>query len=333
MRFDVICGNPPYARLDGGYGASASPLYHLFVDSGKSMDPEYMAMIIPSRWMTGGKGLDQFRQSMMHDRSIIELHDYVLSKWCFDNTEIKGGICYFLRKRGYIGDCRYYRYAAGRTDYSVRSLNSGIDVVIREPVLIRIYDKVKAFHEDSLSRIVSATRPYGLRAETMRDSAKYGLPEFSDIEIPGGYRILGIDKKQHRVWKYISADYPIPKISQCWMKYKVFVSKAYGSGNIGERMAPLVLAAPGDLCTESYLEIGPVDTIDEALSIVSYVKTKFCRALVCIYKTTQDATAKVYQCVPIQDFSKPWTDEELYAKYRLSREEIDFIESVIKPMS
>ena len=338
MEFTVICGNPPYQLSDGGAGASAMPIYHKFIEQAKRLNPKYLTMIIPSRWMTGGKGLDKFRDMMIHDDSIRELHDFADSKMCFQGVDIKGGVCYFLRDREYHGNCRCVRNDANGSSVSVRPLcEKGNDIFIREPMLVSVLNKVKAFNETSLATIVSARKPYALAAETMRNAAKFGLPEFSNEEIVDGYRILGLGDNQRRTWKYLPKDYPIPRVDDGLMKYKVFIAEAYGCGEIGEVpstpvLSTPVLSTPGELCTETFLQLGPFDTQEEAQNLLSYVKTKFFRALVGIKKQTQHTTQKVYQFVPMQDFSKSWTDEELYAKYNLSQDEINFIESMIKPM-
>lgn len=333
MEFTVVCGNPPYQLSDGGAQASATPIYNKFIEQAKRLNPKYLTMIVPSRWMTGGKGLDKFRDIMIHDDSICELHDFADSKMCFQGVDIKGGVCYFLRDRDYHGDCKCVRCDTNGESESIRPLcEDGNDIFIREPMLVSILSKVKSHNESSVSTIVSARKPYALAAETMRNAAKFGLPEFSDTEIKGGYKILGLGDNQRRTWKYLPKNYPIPRVDDGLMKYKVFIAEAYGCGEIGEVPSTPVLSTPGELCTETFLQIGPFDTEDEASNMLSYIKTKFFRALVGIKKQTQHTTQKVYQFVPMQDFSKSWTDAELYAKYNLTQDEINFIESMIKPM-
>ncbi len=338
MKFDVIISNPPYQLSDGGAQASASPIYNKFVEQAKKLNPRYITMIIPSRWMTGGKGLDSFRKEMINDTHIRELHDFADSKMCFNGVDIKGGVCFFLRDISYDGDCTCIRHDVNGSSSSVRPLcENGLDIFIREPMLVQINNKVRSFGEQSIADIVSSRKPYAIVAEAMRNPQKFGLPKFSDTEIDGGYRILGLGEKQKRCWKYLPKDYPIPKRDEGLMKYKVFIAEAYGCGEIGEVpstpvLSTPVLSTPGELCTETFLQIGPFETEHEAANLLSYIRTKFFRMLVGIKKQTQHTTKKVYEFVPIQDFSKPWTDEELYAKYGLTEEEIAFIESMIKPM-
>lgn len=297
----------------------------------------------PSRWMTGGKGLDDYRDRMIHDNHIKILHDYGDCKEIFPNTDIKGGVCIYLRDDNYSGDCICVRHSSDGVFSAIRPLCDGDDdIYIREPMLVCIKNKVTNKKEPNLSRIVSARKPYALAAETMRNAKKFGLPEFADNPIKDGYRILGLGEKGRRCWKYLPKDYPIPRVDEGLNKYKVFIAEAYGSGEIGEIPSAPVLAVPGELCTETFLQIGPFDTEEEARGMISYIKTKFLRALVGIKKQTQHTTQKVYKYVPLQDFTSnsdiDWSksiheiDLQLYKKYGLDDKEIEFIESHVKEM-
>lgn len=336
MKFDVIIGNPPYQLSDGGAQASAKPIYQLFVQQAKKLKPRYLSMIIPARWMTGGKGLDDFREETIHDEHFSVLHDFANSEDCFTGVDIKGGICYFLWDREKTGECDIYRHDSNGVLYSRRHLvEEGDDIFIRYPELVSIKNKVWKNKAKSFEDIVSSRKPYGLATDFFANPAKFGLPPISDKPIKDGYSILGLVSLK-RVTKYIPNDYPLSK-KDGLNKYKLFIGKSYGCGEIGEGpatpvLATPVLATPGELCTETFLEIGSFDTRTEAENVMSYLSTKFFRCLVGIKKQTQDATKQVYRYVPMQDFSKSWTDEELYKKYDLSQEEIDFIESMIKPM-
>lgn len=336
MKFDVIIGNPPYQLSDGGAQVSAKPIYNNFVRQAKKLKPRYLAMIIPARWMTGGKGLDDFRKEMIHDKHITVLHDFVNSEDCFSGVEIKGGVCYFLWEKDKEDLCQIYRHDCNGISCSKRYLvEDDDDIFIRYPNLVSIKNKVFTKNTVSFETIVSSRKPYGLASDFFVNPAKFGLPPISDEPIPNGYSILGLLSLK-RIIKYIPKNYPLPK-KEGINKYKLFITNSYGCGEIGEGpatpvLATPVLATPGELCTETFLEIGNFDTQTEAENAMSYLKTKFFRCLVGIRKQTQHATKQVYHYVPMQDFSKPWTDEELYKKYDLSQEEIDFIESMIKPM-
>ncbi|MCM1533586.1 MAG: Eco57I restriction-modification methylase domain-containing protein [Corallococcus sp.] len=331
MKFDVIISNPPYQLSDGGAQASAKPIYQLFVNAAKKLKPKYLTMIIPSRWMTGGKGLDEFRNEMIHDRHISKLHDFIDSKECFSGVDIKGGVCYFLWDRDKSGMCDITTHTANEILNSTRYLCDDNDnIFVRDCRMISIKNKVAALNEKTFADIVSSRKPYGLSSDFFKNPQKFGLPSLSDKPIDGGYSILGLENLK-RVTKYIPKNYPLPK-NDGLNKYKVFISNSYGCGAIGEVPATPVLATPGELCTETFLEIGPFDTRLEAENCLSYIKTKFLRLLVGIRKMTQHATKEVYKYVPMQDFHIEWNDEMLYQKYNLTQDEINYIENVIIPM-
>ena len=239
--------------------------------------------------------------------------------------------------------CNVFTYAATRIEESNRYLKEeNCDIFVRDKTLLEIMKKVLVKSTIMLDTIVSASKPYGLRAETMVNAKKYGLPDFSVNKISNGYEILGLDEKMKRIWKYIPKGYPIPKISPCLFKYKVFIAEAYGCGAIGEVPSTPVLSTPGQLCTETFLEIGPFESLIEAENMIKYIKTKFFRTLVGIQKQTQHTTQKVYRFVPLENFGERsdiyWANDirnidiQLYKKYNLSSEEIKFIESNISEM-
>lgn len=331
MEFTVICGNPPYQLSDGGAQASATPIYNKFIEQAKRLNPKYLTMIVPSRWMTGGKGLDKFRDVMINDDSIKELHDFVDSKMCFSGVDIKGGVCYFLRDNTYHGNCHCVRHDVNGSEESIRPLcENGDNIFIREPKLISIKNKVN-LTVGVVENISSPQKPYGLRGDVFKDESKYGLGKMSDTPIENGYSIIGLGEGQKRIYKYVDKNYKFPKCDNL-EKYKLFVTRNYGCGELGEIAATPILAKPGMACTETFIEIGPFDTEDELNNFYSYFKTKFFRAMVGIRKQDQGAARGIYHYVPIQDFSKLWTDEELYKKYKLTQDEINFIETNIKAM-
>lgn len=350
MHFDIIIGNPPYQLADGGAGASARPIYHLFIEQAIQMNPEYLSMIVPSRWMIGGKGLDKFRKNMIEDRHIEKLFDFLDEKKCFSTTIITGGVCYFVWNRNFNGKCLITTNTLdGKIQHSKRYLDEGdAEIFIRSDFLISIKNKALSLREKTMDSIVSASKPYGFRAETMLNAEKFGLPKFSDRKNNCEYEIIGLNEKKQRVWKFLPKDYPIPKISNSINSYKLFVSEADGAaGQIGNPVPariigkPLV-AFPKQICTETFLEIGPFKTKEEAENIEKYLKTKFSRILIGIQKQTQHTTQKVYRFVPIQDFTLSsdidWSqtvddiDEQLFKKYSLSEEEINYIKENIQEM-
>lgn len=361
MQWDVIISNPPYQLEDSSMSASASPIYNIFVEQAKKLQPRYLTMIIPSRWMVGGKGLDDFRATMIADKHIRELHDFINSKDCFAGVDIKGGVCYFLRERdGGDSLCKIVTHnAENNVKTSVRYLQEdGVDVFIRQSELVEIKQKVWAdASQTSFMTIVSVQKPYGLRTDffaptvqveedgirrkvSVTAEEKYNLVTPSEQPIIGGYQILGLIGNK-RVWRYVDKDYKFPKANGLG-KYKIFIPNAYGCGAIGEVPSTPVLGTPVMACTETFLELGPWDNYIEASNALKYLKTKFFRALVSIIKQTQHTSVTTYQYVPLQDFTNDsdidWSksvddiSHQLYAKYGLSDDDISFIETNIEPM-
>lgn len=333
MKFDVIISNPPYQLNDGGAQASASPIYQKFIEQAIKLKPRYLTMIVPSRWMTGGKGLDDFRNDMLHDNRLSIIHDFKDASLCFTGVEIKGGVNYFLWEKDKTSPIVHVVNDYGNkgiVESDRKLLEEGCDIFIRNNELVSIYNKVALKKELSFSSIVSTRKPYGLTGDFFKNQIKYGLPNVSLDPIQDGYTIYGLDSLK-RVKRYVSKEYPLPK-TEGLEKYKIFVSESYGSGEFGEKPADEIIGLPGDLCTETFLQIGPFDSKEETENCLTYWKTKFFRALVGVKKNTQHCTKDVYKFVPLQDFSKPWTDEELYKKYELCKEEIDFIENNVESM-
>ena len=322
MKFDVIIGNPPYQLNDGGgMGASAIPLYDKFVLQAKRLNPRYLTMIIPSRWFAGGKGLDDFRDEMLHDDRLRVLVDYPISNDCFSGVEIKGGVCYFLWNRDNRGLCEIKTIENQKINISTRNLlEDGSDVFIRFNDAINIYQKVRKFNEDSFSSLVSARKPFGFES-TFDSFISKGDSSF--VKIYASKKI-----------GYLTKDFLIPQNFNWVNKFKIFISFAYGAGEgyPHQIINKPIFGEKNTCCTETYLVIGPFETEEITKNVITYIKTKFFRFLVSLKKISQHATQKVYQFVPMQDFAKPWTDKELYEKYNLTQEEIDFIENMIKPM-
>lgn len=259
---------------------------------------------------------------MISCNHVTTLHDYPISLDCFDGVEIKGGVCHFLMDKDYSGTCQFFHHDGKQETMMDRYLKEEhCEVLIRFETLISIYRKVLSIEGKNFvpfSSIVSGRSPFGLNTN------HHGHSEHMENDIPYlesvGYTF--IDESR------------IKRNSDVINKYKVYISKAYGAGEgwPHQIINKPIVGIPGDCCSGTYLVVGPFNTQIEAINVVGYMKTKLFRILVSINKISQDAYAKVYNDVPLQDFSRPWTDADLYAKYHLTAEEIDFIESMIKPM-
>ena len=321
MKFDVIIGNPPYQLSTTSESAQAKPIYHMFVEQAKKLKPRYLSMIIPSRWFSGGMGLDSFRSSMLEDGRISALVDYQNAAECFPGVEIKGGVCYFLWDSNHKGDAKIVSYVADRMSVAYRPmLEDGLDVFVRYNEAISIMHKVKALNERSFADFINPQRFFGFPTK------------FKD------FRTHKSQRDQIRIFANKAVGYIcIEEVSmnmQAVNKDKVFVTEAYNGGDGWPHQIinkPFV-GVSNDVCTDTYMCVGPFDNSLVAENVCSYMKTKFFRFMVMLIKNTQHGAKKVYTLAPQQDFSRSWTDNELYEKYGLSQEEIDFIESMIKPM-
>ena len=323
MTFDVIIGNPPY-QLNIGIEKEnyAIPLYQKFIQQAKKLKPRYLSMIIPSRWFTGGRGLDDFRSEMLNDSRIKYIKDYIDSKDVFPGVDVSGGVNYFLWASDYSGPCEYVNVVNGNETISIRQLNE-FKVFPRYNQSVSLIKKVKQHGEDVLSPMISSQTPFGF-ITTYRGKA-FSFDGAIKLHSSGGITYVSkIDVSRHPEWIE---------------KYKVVFSKATcehaGTPDKTGRyrvFSTMKILFPNEVCTQSYLVGGVFEKLDEAENYVSYLKTAFVRALMLPTLSSQDISADKFQFVPLQDFSKPWTDEELYKKYNLTDDEIAFIESMIRPM-
>ena len=323
MKFDVIIGNPPYQMSDGGgTGSSAMPLYHRFVETAIKLNPCYLTMIIPSRWYAGGKGLDAFRESMLNDKHVKSLVDFANSADCFPGVIIAGGVCYFLWDKSYHGDCMISNMQQDNViSKDLRPLNE-YTTFIRDNKAVRIIRKVLSNNAKTVDALVHSRNSFSI------NSNEKGNIEAKQNDL----RLLSLSGMS-----FISPDSIIDR-DRVLNRYKVVMTKAMSGGNkptsTGDYLivSTLKLLEPKEVCTETYLCIADFDNQIEALNMLNYVKTKFFRFLLLQSLTSINISKDKFQFVPLQDFSKPWTDEELYAKYGLTEDEIAFIESMIRPM-
>ncbi|MBE6616631.1 MAG: restriction endonuclease [Ruminococcaceae bacterium] len=323
MKFDVIISNPPYHLSDGGGGAgkSATPIYQKFVQQALALNPRYVSMIIPSRWYSGGKGLDAFREQMLNDRHVSQIIDFVDSKDCFSSgVDIPGGICYFLWEEAHNGDCTVTNVLKrGDVDIATRPLNE-YETFIRQNKAVSIVKKVLSKNEVLMSNTVLSRRPFGIDSNVKFDAnGEYVLRSSSGT---------GAIKKEKVTSGHAIID-----------SWKTIISKVTTEhGGVPDREGKMrVLAVveslpPQTVCSESYLVTGVFKTKQEADNLGLYLKTKFVRFLMMQMLASMNMSKSTFSFVPLQDFSRCWSDEELYTKYSLSDAEIALIERTIKPM-
>lgn len=326
MKFDVIVGNPPYQLDDGGHGASASPIYHKFVESAISLKPRYVVMITPSRWFAGGKGLDDFRARMLRESRLRNLVDYPKLYDGFPGVKIRGGVSYFLWDRDYSGPCSVQTMWDGEPLGPAMSRRlDAYDVLVRRNEAVSILEKVREFRvegepEPTLDKRVSSRKPFGFPTNFHGAETAKGLRQ--PVKLYGSQKISWINRSDI-------------KENQQWVDdWKVLMTAVQGTSAAVETkfLSNPIIARPGEACTETYLVAGRFDSEKSADRYAGYLRTRFARFLVSLRKMTQHATRSVYAFVPDVPLTQEWTDEALYKRYGLTKAEIAFVESIVKPM-
>ena len=321
MKFDVIIGNPPYQLSDGGNGSSAMPIYNQFVEQAKKLNPRYLTMIIPSRWFAGGKGLDDFRKSMLEDKRLVKMVDYVNAKDCFQGISLGGGVNYFLWDRDHPGQCEFTNIHDGKASVQMRDMNE-FPVFVRYNEAISIIHKVLEQREPLVSNIVGSRNPFGFPSSARgKDNPNLELKIYSSA---------GIGYVSRNDVKIGNSDID---------KYKVMISKVT-SEHAGEPdksgmfkvISRAEILPPKSVCTDSYLIAYSDADGEKVKNFYSYLCTKFFRFLLLQAVSSINLSKDKFCFIPMQDLGKAWTDDELYKKYGLNKEEIEFIESMMKPM-
>jgi len=321
VKFDLIIGNPPYQLDTDGAGKQAKPIYHLFVNQAKKLHPKYLSMITPSRWFTGGMGLDKYRNEMLSDKRIRQIVDYSMSTDCFPGVDIAGGVSFFLWDRDYKGNC-LFTYKDGQTSTTLERTLDEYNVFVRDNRAIRIVQKIQAKTKESVGTNMSSLGPFGL-----------GTAERGEIE-PGANKYILLSSAGR---SFINKT-KITSGQQYINKWKVIIGKATSAGaatagkdGLRKVIATLDILEPGAVCTFSYFVGGSFQIKQEAENFKSYISTKFARFLLLQCLASININKERFRFVPNQDYSKSWSDEELFQKYNLSEDEVNLIESMIKP--
>ena len=333
MKFDVIISNPPYHLSDGSGGSTdaANPIYQFFVQQSKKLFPKYLIMIIPSKWMVGGKPiLKRFRSEMKGDKRIRTFVDYEDASTCFPGIHIDGGVCYFLWDKNYKGKAKYL-YTANNGSFisSERFLsNDYFEYIVRDGRIFSILNKIK--NENVFSNIVSSTKPFGIRKDLFNEPENYPEAKLNESPFQDSVKIYGVKGLKggaKRTVGYISK-ISISDESIAVDKYKLFFTTTYSTD---ADLAPEIINGnPGEVCTETFLLIGPFKNKKERDNCRIYMESHFFRFLLYYGKGTMQVNKAVFGLIPMQDFSKSWSDEELYEKYELTRNEIKFIEQLFE---
>lgn len=327
MQFDVIIGNPPYQMTGGGGGTNDSSIYHLFVAQALRLEPRYLSMVIPSRWMAGGRGMDEFRRTMLKNRHVRALVDYPNSAQVFPGVDLKSGVCYFLWDREHQGDCAVTLIRDGDSIGPTNRRLDEHDVFIRDERAALILKKVLKKREASLEDLFTGDTPFGLA--TNFTAFRLGEPRQGEVKVyasSNAGRRIGAMKRSL-----------IVKNTHLIDAWKVLAPQA-GPGNSGGHILPdMVLgkpsvAEPNSVCTQTWIVAGPLSSKKQAEVVARYLQTSFVRFLVSLRKISQHAMKGVYHWVPQQNWNQEWTDRVLYKKYGFTKEEIAFIDSRIRPV-
>lgn len=328
MQFDVIIGNPPYQIEADEAGQNILPIYNKFVEQAQALNPRFLTMVLPSRWMAGGKGLDNFRSAMLNDKRIRAIVDYPNASEAFPGVDIKGGVCFFLWNGEEEGDCAVTTIRGEEVIGPLNRRLDEFDVFVRDGRALEILRRVMSFGEPSLADLVSPRDPFG-PALSSNFTGYHRTKKDGDLRL-----YMNQSGNRGEIWVDQSVVTKSYHLVDTW---KVLMPKA-GPGNSGGHVIPdmvlskPVVAEPQSVCTLSHVVVGPISSEAEANSLASYLRTRFVRFLVSLRKPSQDAPRGVYTWVPQQSWDQIWTDESLYAKYGISDEEISFIGRMIRPM-
>jgi site-specific DNA-methyltransferase (adenine-specific) len=321
MQFDVIIGNPPYQLNDGGHGVSASPIYQKFVEQAKALEPKFLSMVIPSRWFGGGKGLAEFRATMLGDDRIRRLVDFESAKDAFPGVDLAGGVCYFLWNRDDRGPCEVTNIAGNAPQQTSERRLDEFPTFVRHSAAVPIIRKVLAKSDRMMSEQVTSRKPFGLPTNARPETTGDLVLRWEKGEGPYPRSKIIVGKSIIDKWKVITS--------------YVAYDHAGNPGKDGRRkvFSKIDIMPPGTVCTETYLVVGAYDTENEATNLVTYMKTQFFRFLVAQFMYSHHLTRSAYEFVPVLDMDVEWTDEKLASTFELTQDEVDFIDTKVRPFS
>lgn len=327
MKFNAVVGNPPYQL--SGHGQKPLPIYQNFIDLTRTLKPKCISIVSPSRWFAAND-LKEFRDSIIKENKLDIIHDFADARLCFPNVEIKGGISYFRWNDDSNQYCNFFIHNDKGVTQTMRNLSTeNTEILIRDGYMIKILEKVQSKNEAKFNSLISSNDPFGFDMREEHSSKRVKVPyyntpkENSAIFYYNGWRKKGVGYVDREI---------INKNTEWVDKVKILIPKAWGTGDTTKDWLKPFIVEKNTCCTETYLVVGPFDSLEIAENVVSYMGTKFFHFMVAIMKLTQNAMQGVYCNVPIQDFSHRWTDEDLYEKYGLDFFEREYIESLIKPM-
>lgn len=327
MKFNAVVGNPPYQL--SGHGQKPLPIYQNFIDLARTLKPKCISIVSPSRWFAAND-LKEFRDSIIKENKLDIIHDFADARFCFPNVEIKGGISYFRWNDDSNQYCNFFIHNDKGVTQTMRNLSTeNTEILIRDGYMIKILEKVQSKNEAKFNSLISSNDPFGFDMREEHSSKRVKVPyyntpkENSAIFYYNGWRKKGVGYVDREI---------INKNTEWVDKVKILIPKAWGTGDTTKDWLKPFIVEKNTCCTETYLVVGPFDSLEIAENVVSYMGTKFFHFMVAIMKLTQNAMQGVYCNVPIQDFSHRWTDEDLYEKYGLDLFEREYIESLIKPM-
>ena len=318
MQFDVIIGNPPYQLSDGGHGVSASPIYQKFVEQAKALEPRFLSMVMPSRWFGGGKGLAEFRATMLADNRVRKLVDFENAKDAFPGVDLAGGVCYFLWNRDERGLCEVTNIVGDTSESATERRLDEFATFVRHSAAVPIIRKILHKNEPTMSAQVSSRKPFGLATNARPEATGDLVLRWEKGEGPFPRNKITVGSEIIDKWKVVTS--------------YVAYDHAGNPGKDGKRkvFSKIDLLPPREICTETYLVIGAYDSEIEAKNLIVYMRTKFFRFLVAQFMYSHHLTRSAYDFVPVLDMKIAWTDESLAERYQITGEEMEFIDSKIR---